>query len=294
MTTQNLPAAPVTTPNLAETLARELPKPHVVLESATGFDSLSISHVAVPKNFELKEVKVDLESMMAHPRRTKATATFSDLTSFLAYVNRHAVDDETAVWCDFNPQTFALSFTAVIDEHSPHAAGWRAHRAEFKPDMSAEWKAWKGKDRAAMSQIDFAEWIQNHEDDITKANGLPSSLEMLEMATNFVMHEEHAFKSAVRLQSGGFRLNYIADPDQGTVEQMQLFERFAIGIPVFQGVKEAWSITARLKYRNPGGKLSFFYELVRPDRVHEAAALELIGKVREGVGAIPFLLGSCN
>ena len=30
----------------------------------------------------------------------------------------------------------------------------------------------------------------------------------------------------------------------------------------------AWAITARLKYRLASGKVSFHYELVRPDRVH--------------------------
>ena len=283
--------------NLAETLAEVLPDAKLIhsldADGAVMPKGLHLAHVSVPKSSELKKIEIDLEKHLPNPRRTTAVADFATAQSFLDYIARHA-KPETAVWCNFNPQTFALDFTAVVDEHAKDAAGWRAHRATYKPELAAEWKAWKGAHKTAMPQVAFAEWIQEHEDDITSANGLPTSLQMLEMATNFVMNEERQFKSAVRLQSGGMRLTYIADPDQGTVEQMSMFDKFAIGIPVFHG-GQAWSITARLKYRNAGGKLSFHYELIRPDRVHNAAANELITQVRDGlVAGVPLLMGQCN
>lgn len=278
--------------NIAETLAEVLPKAAVLGEITTNVPGLHITHVALPKGTELKEAKVDLEALLPNPRRTKATAAFTDTASFLAYVKRHATEG-TVAWCNFNPQTFALDFTAVIDEHEKDKAGWRAHRAALKPEMSAEWKAWKSQDKSALAQVAFAEWIQEHEDDIATAAGLPTSLQMLEMATNFVMNEERSLKSAVKLQSGGVRLTYIADPDAGTTETMSMFDRFGLGIPVFHG-GAAWSIGARLKYRNNGGKLTFTYELIRADRVHDGAAKELIKTIKDGLGEVPLLMGSCS
>lgn len=273
--------------NIAETLARVLPEAKLIHRAPND----AILHFAVPKTFDLKEV--DTEKLLDHPRRTKALATFSDADSFIAYVNRHAIPS-TTTWCNFNPQTFALDFTAVIDEHHPDAAGWRSHRATFTPEMSAEWKAWKGKHAVSMSQVTFAEWIEEHEDDITStSNSLPTSLQMKQMATEFVLNEERVLKSSIKLQSGGVRLTYIADPDAGTTESMQMFERFAIGIPVFHG-GSAWSITSRLKYRQNSGKVSFLYELVRADRVHEGAAKELIERVRTAIGSVPLLMGDCS
>lgn len=286
---------PTCTPtrNLAETLAEVLPTAKVVHDMTTGIEGLSIAHVAVPKTSELREVRVDLEALLPNPRRTKAVADFSAAESFLAYVKRHATDG-SAVWCQFDPQTFALNFTAVFDEHEKGKAGWRAHRARLVPDMSAEWKAWTGQNAKSMPQVTFAEWIQEHEDDITSnANGLPTSLQMHAMATDFVSNEERVLKSTVKLQSGGVRLTYIADQDAGTTETMQMFERFAIGIPVFHG-GSAWALTARLKYRLSSGKVSFHYELVRPDRVHDGAAKELIEQVRSGLEAVPMFMGACN
>lgn len=277
------------TENIAETLARVLP-------GATLFPSpadQSLVHFVVPKAMDLKEV--DLERLLPSPRRVIATARFSDPASFIAYVATHKKPGTTA-WCTFNPQTFALSFAAVIDEHSAALPGWRSHRAEFTPDMSAEWKAWKGKNASPFPQLDFAEWIEEHADDIASmpdpngAPSMPTSLEMLKMATDFHVNEERVLKSSIKLNSGGVRLTYIADPATGETEDMKVFDKFAIGIPVFQGAG-AWGMTARLKYRLHGGTVKFHYELVRADRVHEQAAKDLIDHVREGVGDVPLLMG---
>lgn len=283
----NTPTA-ATQPNIAETLARVLPKATIVYPPTPARGD--VIHVAVPANHTL--TAIDTEKLLGAPRRTSGTAVFADAASFLAYIARHKIAPSTVAWCHFDPQTFALSFTAVIDDHGGGAlAGWRDHKAKFTPEMSAEWKAWKGADRKVFSQVQFAEWIQEHDTDITTANGLPTSLQMLTMATEFVANEEHVLKSAIKMQSGGVRLTHVADADKGTTEEMKVFERFALGIPVFHG-GAAWGLTARLKYRNNAGKVSFFFELVRPDRVHQAAAEELIAKVREGLDGVPLLMGS--
>lgn len=277
--------------NLAQTLARILPTAAIVYPPApaTG-DCLQI---AVPDAFKLQEV--DTEKMLPYPRRAKTTAAFADADSFLAYVARHA-SPATVAWCNFNPQTFALDFSAVLDDHQLAIAGWRQHKATFKPDMSAEWKAWKGGDKNAMKQIAFAEWLEEHGDDIYSGggDGMPTCLQMLSMATDFKANEERALKSAVKLQSGGVRLTYIADADKGTTDEMKLFEKFSIGIPVFHGIKPGLILQARLKYRNNSGALSFFYELIRADRAHETAAKDLITKVKDGLGGVPLLMGTCG
>lgn len=281
------------TRNIAETLAAKLPKAQalddITTEHATG---MLISRVALPDGWKLDEKVHDLEQYLPAPRATKATATFADTDSFLAYVKRHA-DTRSVVWCNFNPQTFALGFTAVIDEHAKGEPAWRKHRAQFVPEMSAEWKAWKGKDRESQAQVQFAEWIQEHDEDILAAEGYPSGLQMLTMATEFVANSEKALKSTVRLQSGGVRLTYVDTDDDATQAAMTLFEKFRLGIPVFHG-GNGWPLDARLKYSTAKGALTFRFELVRADRVHEHAAKKLIEVVREGLGDTPLLMGSCS
>ena len=276
--------------NIAATLSRLLPTsaPLITFQPSGGGE---VAHIAVPKGFE--HITIDNEELLDRPRRTKAIAALSDAESFIAYVKRHAVAG-SVVWCNFNPQTYALDFTAVIDEHANGQPGWREHRARLQPAMSAEWKVWTGSNGAqrVKSQVEFAEFVEANEDDIASVEGMPSSLQMHTMATEFVARQDMLLKSTTRLQSGGVQLTYVADADAGTTEAMKLFEKFAIGIPVFWA-GSAFRIDARLKYRIGQGKVSFFYELIRPDRVHEAAAKELIAKVRQEIGETPLLLGSC-
>lgn len=280
------------TRNIAETLADVLPKAQLLTTIDTDglVPGIAIHHYAVPKGAQVVEMKSDLEHYLANPRKTKATAMFGDHTSFLNYVAKHATE-HTVAWCVFNPQVFTLQFMAVIDEHAKGTAGWRLHRARFDPDMSAEWKVWKAKDGSSMDQLPFAEFLQEHDDDInSSAEGMPTSLQMLQMATEFEANQERKLKSTVRLQGGGVRLSYVADADAGTVESMKIFEKFALGIPIFHGCSP-WGMTARLKYRQREGAVKFYYELVRPDRVYDHAAMELINQVREGLGGVPLLMG---
>lgn len=285
--------------NIADALAEHLPHPHLLVSQTvadlTAADG--VLQVALPSNFTLKEL--DLERLLPHPRRTVAKASLMDAASFIDYVNRHA-QERSVVWCAFNPANFSLSFTAVIDEHDAASAGWRSHQAVFVPSMSSEWKTWSGQDRKAMDQLPFAEFIESNENDIAAVEGMPSSLEMHKMATEFVARQDMSIKSAVRSQNGGVQLTYIADADSGTYENMKLFERFALGIPVFWEVPQegraiaAYPLHARLRYRLGHGKVMFFYELIRPDLVHQRASLELIDEIREGIGAVPLIVGSCS
>lgn len=92
-----------------------------------------------------------------------------------------------------------------------------------------------------------------------------------------------SIKSAVRLQDGGVRLNYVADSDTGTVSQLEVFNRFAIGIPVYWGC-DRYQLEAKLRYRAKDGKVLFWFELVRPHRIAEAAANDLIDQLDKLVG----------
>lgn len=280
-----------TTENIAQTLARELPQAKLLHTQDVSAlqQSDSLLFLSLPNGQKLE--RVDLEALLPHPRRTAAQAKLSDAESFIAYIKRHATP-ATVVWTSFDPQTFKLNFTAVFDEHAPGTPGWRKHTAVFSPAMSAEWAAWLGSDKQPKGQIEFAEFIERHELDIASQDGYPTSLQMLQMATEFEANSDKRIKTVVRLQGGGVRMDYVDDDNADTLAQMKVFEKFQIGIPVFWA-GPAYRMDARLKYRHGSGKVNFWYELIRPDNRHEAAAKELIERVRTGIEAVPMLMGAC-
>lgn len=112
---------------------------------------------------------------------------------------------------------------------------------------------------------------------------------MLEMALTFEANQDMRFKSAIRLQSGGVQMQFVQDDDAQTLQKMQVFDRFSLGFPVFWN-GDAYRIDARLRYRVRDGKLTFWFELIRQDKVLESATQTLISQIREKTGN-PFFFG---
>lgn len=81
-----------------------------------------------------------------------------------------------------------------------------------------------------------------------------------------------------QLEFATFVENNLADI--ATAKSMEAYSQFSIGIPVFRG-SDPYQINARLKYRLNSGKLKFWYELIRADKVMEASAKSMTAKIQE-------------
>lgn len=285
------PTKPLEVENLAQTLKRELPAPHTLGE-ADG----DIAHVAVPQGWKL-EIIDDNEKIGDGPRRTIFGANLTEPDSFIDYVKKHAVEN-TVVWCAFDPLNLLLSFKAVIDEHGNGQPGWRAHIATFTPRLAVEWAAWASINKKELPQSAFATFLEDHEDDIIAAvDGYPSSLQVKKMALEFEARSEQRIKSKISLNDGSVALEFFDGTDAATVEKMKIFERFALGLPVFwrppaeDGAPiTAYRLDARLRYNSRKNPPMFWIDLVRPDLVHQKASMELIREIADGIDS-PMLMG---
>jgi len=271
--------------NLAETLARELKAPIEII----GAEDLDVRRVALPPGWRIEER--DDEKLLDAPRRKRASVKLLDAESFIEYMKRHGSLTDSTIWCETDYVAGKVDFLGIINDHGEDAtaAAWRDHTATFAPEFSEEWKRWAGNSDKAFGQAEFANFIDNNLKDITGGDGMPSGTQMLEMAISFEAKQDMRFKSAIRLQSGGVQMQFVQDDDQQTIEKMQMFDRFAIGIPVFWN-GDAYRIEARLRYRVRDGKLTFWYELIRKDKTLEAATKTIIDTIREKTGT-PFFFG---
>lgn len=269
------------TGNIAETLAREIKAP-----ISFPAETEHVTRIALPPGWSLAER--DDEKLQMTPRRKRAKVRMHDDASFIDYVKRHGSLAYSTVWCEADYVAGKVGFTAIVNDHGeeedPH---WRDHTASYTPTFSAEWRDWIGSNKKAFGQADFAAFIEEKLKDIASAEGLPTGAQMLEMALSFEANQDMRFKSAIRLQNGGVQMSFVQDDDDQTLAKMQLFERFAIGIPVFWN-GDAYRIDARLRYRVREGKLTFWYELVRQDKVLESAAVTLVEKIRHQTGSAFF------
>ncbi len=272
--------------NLAETLAREMKQPIEIISEPDG----NLKRVALPPGWTLAE-KDDDPRLLAQPRRKIAKVKLHDAESFIDYVKRHGSLTDSTVWCVADYLAGKVNFLAILNDHGEDEskAAWQDHRATFAPKFSEEWMRWIGKHKQPFSQAEFASFIEDNLKDIASVEGQPTGAQMLEMALTFEANQDMRFKSAIRLQSGGVQMQFVQDDDAQTLQKMQVFDRFSIGFPVFWN-GDAYRIDARLRYRVRDGKLTFWFELIRQDKVLEAATQTLIAQIREKTGN-PFFFG---
>ena len=272
--------------NLAETLAREMKAPIEIISEPSG----NIKRVAMPAGWNLEERDDDAKLLVA-PRRKIANVRLHDADSFIEYIKRHGSLNDSTIWCVADYLNGKVDFLGILNDHGEDESksAWRDHRAGFKPKFSEEWNRWTGKHKQGFSQAEFASFIEDNLKDIASVEGQPTGSQMLEMALTFEANQDMRFKSAIRLQNGGVQMSFVQDDDAQTLQKMQVFDRFSLGLPVFWN-GDAYRLDARLRYRVRDGNLTFWFELIRHDKVLEAATQTLIAQIREKTGN-PFFFG---
>lgn len=243
-------------------------------------NGLGIPFVVVPEDYRLE----DLENLATLPFRKRAYVVLQDSPSFIEYVNEHGNVVETHLYANVDYEKFSCSVLAVIDDHSTNDAAWREHLARFTPVKAYEWVKWTANDKRPMSQSDFATFLEDNLQDIATVEGMPNGSDMLNMALNFEANSDKRFKRRVDLQSGGVHFEFVDEANAETSSKFRFFERFTLGLPVFEGSKSAYPVEARLKFRQANDKLTFWFELVRADRVFRRAVEDELFSIKEKTG----------
>lgn len=239
-------------------------------------------HLVLPAGYNVH----DLEKRLLSPIRKRAKVVVTDSASFIAYANKHANANMSVIYADVDSEASRLGLVCVLNDDGISGAGWRDHTVTFAPKLSVEWTRWIGKNKVPMSQADFATWLEENMGDVVDVEGFPSGSQMLQLALEFERTADKALKSKVNLQSGGMRLTYVDDDNKETSTSMEVFSRFMLGLPVFDGAVARDRVQARLKYREASGKVSFWYELIRPDLVFKAAVESDLEQIKEKTGLL--------
>lgn len=241
-----------------------------------------VPYAILPEN----HILASLEDYLPAPTRKHAKVSVTSTDSFIAYAKKHGSLDECVIYASIDAEKSACTLQAVINDNAADAPKWRDHRCTFAPALSVEWKRWTGKDGAknAMSQADFATWLEDNQGDVRSVNGSPSGQDILAMSLAFEANADKKVKSHINLQNGGVRFEFVEDETKDTRTSMEVFRRFTLALPVFDGSTDAYPVEARLKYRDNSGKVTFWYELIRPDRAFKTAVNEALNQIKEATG----------
>jgi uncharacterized protein YfdQ (DUF2303 family) len=250
---------------------------------------LDAASFVVLRDAEGKERIEWLHDIARDPARKTGTVKLNDAPSFNAYYAIHG--NGAPVYATLKP----ASFTAVLNDHTVDKAGWRDHRALFVVAHSDEWLGWLKSNRVPFtSNEDFAKFIEDNAPDIIE----PDGAEMLDIALNFRVKADVSFSVAQRLSDGHLQFGYQnnVSASAGTAPagggEVTIPEIFKISIPVWQGVgSKDYEVEARFRYRLKEGKLSIWYELVRPHKIVEQAFADLWEEIKDATKA-PILHGT--
>jgi uncharacterized protein YfdQ (DUF2303 family) len=208
---------------------------------------------------------VNMEGYLPAPVMRRGDVQVHAAVSFAGYINRFKSND-SVIFAD----QVAQAFTGVLDYHREGAtgtAGWARHRVTLKLQPTEAWLEWTGQDKKAMTQADFATWIEERIPDIAS----PDGADIVTMARNLEARKDVAFKSHIRTDNGSHIFAY-SEMVQGSARDGSLTipADFTLALIPFLGA-DTYQVTARFRYRLNGSQLALSYELVRIKDVLEKA-----------------------
>ncbi|RFA12127.1 hypothetical protein B7R22_16990 [Subtercola boreus] len=219
---------------------------------------------------------VDTDEYANTPRRAIASRVVTDAASFVKYIEKHGTE-ATEVWAD----TSNSAVVAVIDAHegAGKPAGWQGHELELKLEKTQSWLAWNALNGKLVSQLDFAEFIENRTLDVKE----PDAATLLEVAHKFVVKKGVDFESGERSQDGQTRLEYKETitgkvGQKGTIavpNELLLVLKPYVGGP-------SYHVYAKFRYRLNGADLVVGIVLVRPRDILDAAFADVVTAIRDG------------
>ena len=193
------------------------------------------------------------------PKRKTGTVMVDDLNSFLTYFRKHS-DPDSELYVNIDQ----ARITAVLDAHTGTGARWAEHRLILRMIPTDRWADWTRMDRKPFRQVAFAEFIEDHLDDIHE----PAAAKMLETASTLQASTKVKFSSSVTLANGTRRLNWeeTTDARAGESGKLEVPAEFLIGVAPFS-FAAAYKIKARFRYRIESCALSITYLLDDPAAV---------------------------
>lgn len=248
----------------AATATAALKEKHIELSTA------NIPAFMVPKGYELKTLEHLSKKFAYKPARLEQSVIVKDADSFVEYLLRHQTNS-VAVFCD----TEALKFTALLDYHNGISPHWGHHKCQLAIERTRELSAWLRNDGNEMTQTEFATFIEDNASEIIASDTTPGGAEMLKIALTLSRTEDANFKSGTNLDNGEtkfiFEQNF--NDRAGEMGDLNIPRKIKIGVPLFRCADPSggYIIEARFRYRIRQGRLTMWYELIRPERTIDDA-----------------------
>lgn len=235
----------------------------------------NLPYVLIPKGYDL-HVRQDA---MPKPLRVDRTIEAFTPEAFVDYF-RQFQTEHSRVFCN----TRTGEFIGIIDYHGAGQGEqqWCAHVVKYVCPLSTEWLRWKGASGKFMTQVEFAEFIEDNLRDVAQ----PAAADLLEIVTTLEASKSVSFKSGVRLDNGQVNLSYVENVDgmAGKVGQFLIPNKIVLGIRVLHH-GAAYAIDANFRYRIVDATLKMKFDILNLQGVEEKAIGDVHALLSRELGA---------
>ncbi|MER7070952.1 DUF2303 family protein [Terrabacter sp. NPDC000476] len=224
------------------------------------------------------DIRAELhEELERRPDRKRGGYTVTDVPSFVDYLGKHALP-ETELWANVTTGTVRAVINAHQGAHlgDEVSAGHEDHTATLHLATTDDWKDWTARDGKLATQLDFAEFIEDHLPNFVS----PSAADMLELAQTFQATTKVDFESSQRVKSGETQLRYVEQQSASAGKKggLAIPDTFDIALQPFEG-SPLYKVQARFRYRISDGHLALGYRLTRPKDVRKTAFDDVVAQV---------------
>lgn len=210
--------------------------------------------------------------------------------ALVTYARRHLDERASTLWGDIDAGQITVVFNDHADQIGPTdpAAGWADHRAALQLQRPPEWKAWTGIDSRWLSQVDLAEFLEEHLLEVVQPDGST----LLEVTQTFYATTGARFKSSQQLHSGEQRLVYEEDVQAraGRTSHVEVPTDLTVRLRPWLGVDPVY-IPAKFRFRVRDGGLSLGVKLLYLDDVSRTAVEDALATVSHELG-LPAIQGT--
>ena len=244
-----------------------------------------VPHVLIPHGASLE----NLEKLLPSPRRIKAKPNFTDINGFCDYIDEFK-EDGSRIFIDDNKWCFNIVFDCHSFNEIPQA-GWCDHQATYQTSLAREWTRFKNHHNSKMTQYEFAEFLEDNIEYITKPI---KGADLLSMAQDIKIK----LKGNIEVEetvAGGMKRLLISDEStiRGTnasKKEIKFPEKMTLNLRVFKN-HSTYPIEVYLRMRRTDEGLKFWITIPDTESFEEQAFDNIIKDVKERSG-LPTLKGS--
>lgn len=227
----------------------------------------------------LHDVIKELDERLPWPRRRAGHTRLTDAESLIAFVKRWG-DANTVIYANTN----AMAFAVVMNDApaGPTGAAWRDHRADYACPRSPEWVAWTSLDAKALTQTQFADFLEERLADLVAADGFPRPMDMLAVARALNIKTKGTFQREMNPTNGDY---LFVHKSETTEDSTQIPRAFLLAVPVFEGGPR-YQIEARVRFVINEGRPAFSFVLHRRAEIERDAFNEVRTTIASGTSTL--------